>query len=136
MPSARRRRFASTVKPLIATIAIRSIPTDAKRSEMVLGLSVLGATGGRCGADIGTDGRRRDPVRVEQHGHHRRFANLTRQDEGEVVARVLRVLHDANHPPCGPSLVPEISDLHAERRRHRRAGRDLICRTGQRPVDE
>ena len=98
MPIERMRRCASTVKPPIDTSAMRSIPRTSAASEIVSGLS---------GFDAATDAGRLDltPLpsefsgvtrRVEEHRDLRGLRHLTRDDQGELVEKALRVLHDAD----------------------------------------
>ncbi len=64
--------------------------------------------------DVQPDAVRGDAERVEQDNDLTRRSDLARDDEGELVHQILRVLHDASDPPGGAAGAPEVTDREME----------------------
>ena len=106
---ARRRRWASTVKPATATRAMSSMPSVMAAIAMVSGLITFGCSRVRLTTFLpsvvgSTPGASNSTITWVGAG------DLAGCDEREVVEQVLRVGHDADDVAGLSALVPGVAD--------------------------
>ena len=73
--------------------------------------------------------------RIKQQRHLARGAKLSRQDQGELVEQVLRVLDDTDHMAGHPRVMPDTSHVEPEVRGHAGGNGHLAGRSREASAD-